>query len=329
MRRVSMEESYTRQEVCSLLEVSKVTVYHYAKQGKIRKIFDPHYNAKEARYARKEVDELYLKKQSQPEGISVSEACKKLGVSKAKVYSLIKEGVLQADTIPFGDEHKRFIIKKESIEKTQKYLSDQVQKRAAKWEFYDQILNVALFQLFISPSDRFFRLLKNEEQQWGFYTDEQTWLNYKEAIKIMGLKPVYNIHQETLRKSQFYVDFELPKSDADSLKILDIFYSVAGVENLRLRDECSVIRLSIKEGSYPAGVINDSLLNLMKPITYGTINYEKGQLYIESNYKRHYFELPNVFIEQFNQIAEEKNVTQHELLEQLIGNFLTTHERTF
>jgi excisionase family DNA binding protein len=37
-----MNEWYTQKEVAERLEVSKATVYHYAKQGKIRKIADHH-----------------------------------------------------------------------------------------------------------------------------------------------------------------------------------------------------------------------------------------------------------------------------------------------
>lgn len=36
-----MNEWYTQKEVAERLGVSKATVYHYAKQGKIRKMADP------------------------------------------------------------------------------------------------------------------------------------------------------------------------------------------------------------------------------------------------------------------------------------------------
>ena len=55
---VYMNEWYTQKEVAEQLGVSKATVYHYAKQGKIRKIADPHRLHREARYYKEEVDRL-------------------------------------------------------------------------------------------------------------------------------------------------------------------------------------------------------------------------------------------------------------------------------
>ena len=57
-----MNEWYTQKEVAERLGVSKATVYHYAKQGKIRKIADPHRLHREARYYKEEVDRLAMEK---------------------------------------------------------------------------------------------------------------------------------------------------------------------------------------------------------------------------------------------------------------------------
>ena len=56
--RSEINEWYTQKEVAERLGVSKATVYHYAKQGKIRKIADPHRLHREARYYKEEVDRL-------------------------------------------------------------------------------------------------------------------------------------------------------------------------------------------------------------------------------------------------------------------------------
>jgi predicted DNA-binding transcriptional regulator AlpA len=51
------------------LGVSKATVYHYAKQGKIRKIADPHRLHREARYYKEEVDRLAIERENYPTGM--------------------------------------------------------------------------------------------------------------------------------------------------------------------------------------------------------------------------------------------------------------------
>ena len=58
-----MNEWYTQKEVAERLGVSKATVYHYAKQGKIRKIADPHRLHREARYYKEEVDRLAMREE--------------------------------------------------------------------------------------------------------------------------------------------------------------------------------------------------------------------------------------------------------------------------
>ena len=59
-----MNEWYTQKEVAERLGVSKATVYHYAKQGKIRKIMDPHRLHREARYYKEEVDLIAMERKN-------------------------------------------------------------------------------------------------------------------------------------------------------------------------------------------------------------------------------------------------------------------------
>ncbi|MGR5878850.1 helix-turn-helix domain-containing protein [Bacillus pacificus] len=56
--RSEINEWYTQKQVAERLGVSKATVYHYAKQNKIRKMADPHRLHREARYYKEEVDRL-------------------------------------------------------------------------------------------------------------------------------------------------------------------------------------------------------------------------------------------------------------------------------
>ena len=89
---VRLNNWYTRQEVAELLGVSKATVYHYAKQNKIIKIDDPHRLFREARYEKKEVDELAEeRKRNTPTGWRPSELANELNVPTQRIYALIRE----------------------------------------------------------------------------------------------------------------------------------------------------------------------------------------------------------------------------------------------
>src|SRR4051812_29844242 len=88
-------------KVAERLEVSKATVYHYAKQGKIRKIADPHRLNREARYYKEEVDRLFIEKENYPTGMRPSEVAKQLGLSVQSVYKYTKDGTIKAVEVPF------------------------------------------------------------------------------------------------------------------------------------------------------------------------------------------------------------------------------------
>ncbi|MEX3624910.1 helix-turn-helix domain-containing protein [Viridibacillus arvi] len=319
---MDIEDSYTTQEVARKLGVSKVTVYQYGKQGKIRKIKDPFSNVNQTRYARKEVDELVEERNLRPSGLSVSEAAQALGVAKPRIYSLIKDGILEAQEIYIGDESKRLIIQEAPLNYARKWLEEQKNRRAAKWEFYDRDNDVALYQLFESKDGQTYRLMKNDKGDWGFYLPPHTWVGYKEALKTLIFTPTYKIHKKTLRRSKFYVDFKLPKDNSATYEILDTFYIAAGVENLRLREVMDTILLSIKEGIYEVPEGSQGQLDIMEAVHFGECIERDGEISICSNYKRQYYDLPEKYVEQFLLEADKQNLTQHELLEKVIDEYL-------
>lgn len=319
---MGFEESYTTQEVANILGVSKVTVYQYAKQGKIRKIIDPFKNVNKTRYVRKEVDELVEARRLKQTGISVSEAAQKLCVTKQKIYSLIKDGILEAQEIYISDDSKRLVIQEEHLEHAKKWLEEQKNRRAAKWEFYDRDYDIALYQMFESKDGQGYRLMKNDKGDWGFYLPPHTWISYKEAVKTMFVAPNYSIHQKTLRSSKFYVDFTLPRDNPSSYVIIDAFYIAAGVENLRIREELDTILVSIKEGKYEVPEGYQGQLEIMEGVRCGECLEKDGQIVICSNYKRQYFDLPGKYVEEILLEAGNQQLTQHELLEKIIAEYL-------
>jgi len=75
-----MSDWYTQKEVADLLNISKSTVYHYAKQGKIKKIADFYRLHREARYEKAGVDRLAAEREHNPAGMRPKEVSKHLGI---------------------------------------------------------------------------------------------------------------------------------------------------------------------------------------------------------------------------------------------------------
>ena len=146
--RSEINEWYTQKQVAERLGVSKATVYHYAKQGKIRKMADPHRLHREARYFKEEVDRLASEKEQHPTGMRPSEVAKQLGLSVQSVYKYIKDGTIKAVKVLFGDERTNYVILEEAFLAAKELFHSLGSGRVRKNEYYDSNYDIALFQYF-------------------------------------------------------------------------------------------------------------------------------------------------------------------------------------
>ncbi|MEK4011115.1 helix-turn-helix domain-containing protein [Peribacillus sp. FSL M8-0224] len=193
-------EWYTQKEVADLLGVSKATVYHYGKQKKIIKILDPHRLHKEARYEKAEVDRLVYEKQSFPTGMSPNYVAKKLGLSVQSVYKYIQDGSIKAEAVPYGDE--RTIISETAYEEAAGLLKSSESQRPKRFEYYYPSHDIVLFQKFHSGKVPEARVIRNKDNEWGFYLPNiQKWLPFDEGVREYraGERPltaeIYNIQK--------------------------------------------------------------------------------------------------------------------------------------
>lgn len=216
-------EWYTQKEVAYLLGVSKATVYHYGKQNKIIKILDPHRIHKEARYEKAEVDRLVHEKQSLPTGMSPNDVAKKLGLSVQSVYKYIQDGSIKAEAVPYGDERITYVISEIAYQEAEKSLKPSEIQRPKKYEYYDSKYDIVLYQKFHSTKILEARVVRNEDNVFGFYLPNiQKWLSYEEGMKTYTLKPSYSITQPTL-DYKGYVELQVPKNEVVFIPSLTIY----------------------------------------------------------------------------------------------------------
>ena len=243
-----MKDWYTRQEVADLLGVSKATVYHYAKQQKIIKIDDPHRLIREVRYKQAEVDALAAERQrNQPTGLRPSELAKQLGVTTQRIYALIQETELPVDELPAGDERTIYSIPDETAVWIQQQIERTASVRGTRAEFYDAKFDIVLYQLFRTQQGQDLRVVRNDNQEWGFYLQSRTWIPFANGINVYQYEAAYPIHQPN-RRMKGYTDFLLPKDLDESFIFLDFVYQMWGIENIRIREQDTHIALSIKSG---------------------------------------------------------------------------------
>ncbi|MEK4488039.1 helix-turn-helix domain-containing protein [Psychrobacillus sp. FSL H8-0484] len=327
-----IEKHYTRKEVADLLGISKVTVYHYAKQNKIRKVPDPHRTRREARYYATEVDQLAeQRKELQVEGYSTTELGKKLGISQQKIYQLIKEHNLPVHEVPHGDERIRYVIPEETAQWMKEEIKRTAPTRGIRSEFYDSHLNIALYQLFTSADDRIeTRVVRNDIGEWGFYSSSRSWIPYDKAIEQYGYKAVYELHRPLI-KLNGYTDFILPKENELSYLFLDYIYLRRGIENIRLREHDNHLALSVKAGALQVtdqlpNVLTDEVIQSFLVGGAGeVINQEEDWIFV-SGYHKTSIELPVTIIETLHHLAEVEKLSFNELLEQALERFIQSQQ---
>ena len=319
-----MNEWYTQKEVAERLGVSKATVYHYAKQGKIRKIADPHRLHREARYYKEEVDRLARREKEHPTGMRPSEVAKQLGLSVQSVYKYIKEGTIQAVEVPFGDERTTYVISDEAFEKAKEFFQSSETDRVRRSEFYDSTNDIALFQYFQSPDSVAARVMKDEEHNWGFYLPEyQKWVEYKEGIEKYGLEPCYEIHKDTL-DYKGYVHIQIPKGEDILYPFIDFIYESWGIENIGIREQEQSVYISMKAGETPIPHSIPFPLNQLIPfVQEGTIEIVEDLLLVRSAYRKTNLELPINMLDKVKQLAEQDNITMSQWVERAIHQALT------
>lgn len=325
-----MNDWYTRQEVADLLGVSKATVYHYAKQKKIIKIEDPHRLIREARYRKEEVDVLAEeRKRHQPTGLRPSELAKQLNVATQRIYALIRETDLPVDELPVGDERTIYSIPDETAEWIRQEIEKATSSRGTRTEFYDAKFDIALYQRFRTPQGQEMRVVRNHNQEWGFYLPSQTWIPFSDGVNIFQYAASYSIHQPN-HSIRGYTDFLLSKDAHETFEFLDFVYQVWGIENIRIREQDANIELSIKSGQISLSIpVPETLseVSIKKFLILGDILMEEGQWTLISGYRRTTFDLPANLLEGLQRFAKEKNVSMSEYVEAALGEKLEREER--
>ena len=315
-------EWYTQQEVADLLGVSKATVYHYAKQKKIIKIPDPHRLHREARYEKAEVDQLVKERKSHPTGMKPTEVAKKLGLSVQSVYKYIQEGVIKAEEVPFGDERTIYVISETAYEEAAKLLKPSESQRPKRFEYYHSSQDIVLFQKFDSSKIPEARVIRNMDNEWGFYlANIQKWLPFEEGIKEYQLEPAYPIHQSTL-EYKGYVQLEIPKDAVVLYPFLDYLYEIWGMENIRLREQENTILLFIRAGEKPLTTKNFVAADILPFVTKGEIYNEEDHLILRSAYRKTSIELPIDLLESITELAEQEGISISKWVEQKLSFIL-------
>lgn len=324
-------EWYTQKEAAEILGVSKTTIYHYSKQGKIKKIPDPHRLHKEARYYKEEIDQMAAILAEQPTGYKPSEVAKYLGLSVQSVLKYIQSGEIRAEEVPFGDERISYIITEQAFQEAKEHFGPQPYERIRKGEYYSSSHGIALYQHFQSPLIQTARVTLDHELNWGFTLPQsQKWINIEEGLNQYKLQPTYDIHQQPF-PNKGHAAFQIPYKTDILFPFIDYLYPIWGIENVSVRDLKDSILIMVKAGEKPFNNVPFSIEDIKPFLIDGIIDLAEDVFVVRSAYKKTNIDLPISIITRIKELAEEEdpNLSMSQWIEKELKKVIEERERTF
>ena len=139
-------------------------------------------------------------------GLRPSTLAKQLGVTPQRIYALIRETTLPVDELPVGDERTIYSIPDETAVWIRQEIERTASARGTRVEYYDAKFDIVLYQLFRTQQGQEMRVLRNDDQEWGFYLQSRTWIPFTNGIHAYQYEAAYPIHQPNSRV-RGYTDF--------------------------------------------------------------------------------------------------------------------------
>lgn len=264
----------TTKEVAKILNISLATVYKYIKEEKIVPVNHHRYRHHKSLLFEKDEILSFSKHFQRPEGKTVSEIAKEIGVHSTSVSRYIHNGTIQANKV-FYKGREQYFINEDQIENIKTLFSNQIEKvplSTSDKQYY-------LYQLFSNPmTSEVGRITKIDGNEVNFLDSANNYLN-REQLERSGYRKIYDISNEKYINKKGYVQFMLPEMEniQDShLKVFDLLYKEIGPQNMRIIVEDGEHILEIKPCHLKISLeeYNEEIQWMMENTFNGTIDHE-------------------------------------------------------
>jgi len=318
-----MQPSYTAAEVARVLGCSVPTVYGYANKGWIRKVNDPHKLSGSSRFVREDVDRFKSEQERlKAAGRSITDVAKQFGVYPQKVKEAISALNLEIQSIPLTVQSAkyRYAVTKEQEQAIGTYLKQQKSTRSKRNHLYLPAVDLALYQSFLLAGEQPVRLKHNDKKALGFFLDDHDFLPYLEALRSHDLEPRYSIHQEKQEAQQGFTDLVVPTGRKAFYRILDLLYTVCGVENFNAEVRNGQLVASIRNGRYHVDdfVVKDTLRILRTYIQSGKVVSEGTNWIFSRSDRTVQLVLEEEVYKEFKLLAEAEDIALNEWAQQVL-----------
>lgn len=319
-----MIHDYSIKETAKLLRLSAAAVYQYEENGLLKRVEDPHRLQGGVRFPKEQVDQLIEKQRElDASGRSINELAKDLDVYAGKV----KEAIEALDlTVPkvktsINSSRMRYALTPEQEKAITAYITRHRTTRAKRNHLYVANLDAVLYQAFLIAGEQQVRLKKNEQNEIGFQLDNGDFIGYVQALKNLDIEPRYTIHQPKQKGQLGFTDLLVPPGKKAFYQILDVLYSLCGVENFNADFENGKLSISIRNGTYPLDydLTNGTVETLREYITSGDVEVAEGFVHFSRANKTVQIQIDNLSYDVLNRAAKKMDLSLKEFLQNIIS----------
>lgn len=314
---------YTIKEVASLLSLSATTIHTLERRNLLKRVENPNYKQEGIRYPKEQVDKLFEEqKKLGLYGLSVNELAKQFGVYPAKIKKAFDSLNMEVERVRTSLTSNRlnYVLTSEQEKTLLTYFSTETEIRPKRNHFYQAHIDAALYQLFIVGENQSVRLVQNTTMQLGFQLESGEFILYKKALRTMPVAPCYAIHQTLKKEGIKSITLELPVGTIAFYQVLDLLYSVCGIENFHVGILKGRALFGVRNGDYQSAKIitSEEIKSLQTSVVSGEVNVNKNLLSFAPTTKVFEVKVKNELIEVLRKQAASKGMKLNDYLQQII-----------
>ncbi|PEL08415.1 helix-turn-helix domain-containing protein [Bacillus sp. AFS017336] len=326
------EQVLTTKEVIEYLgkewgeEPSTTTIYYYVRNGKLKQKYEDNWRIEGTMQFDKHVVEAFALEYKRPEGYTLSEVAKIVGLHVTTLQKYIKDGSLAASKFDFKGKPTYF-VSNESLASFQEseYVSKSKSKRKS---FFTKNKEFYLYQSFRNETTNDYgRIIRIENNIPTLMTAHGKEL-VGAGIIASGYEPIYKVGTFKRVTKKNYATFEfilLNDIKSKDYRLFDFIYNFIGAENIDIEQGKNKVTIKIKP--FFIQLDKESIDNyyeifkmLKTLLIEGTVQLRHNGLYIGTDFESITINVPKNVKEKLRELANESDLSIEDYLKEKLLN---------
>ncbi|MFF3024429.1 helix-turn-helix domain-containing protein [Gottfriedia sp. NPDC057948] len=314
-------------------EPSHSMIYYYVREGKLKAKYEDNWRIDGTLLFDRVVIEEFAKEFKRPEGYTLSEVSKIVGLHVTTLQKYIKDGSLDASKFDFKGKPTYF-VPKEALTSLQE--SDYVNRSKSKRKsFFTRDKEFYLYQSFRNETTNDYgRIIKVENNIPTLLTAHGKEI-IGAAIKDSGYEPIYKVNTFKRITKKDFAKFELliPNSiNSKEYRVFDFIYNYIGAENFNVERDSYKIILKIKPifvqmDKELIDTYYETILILERILKEGIVQLRYNGLHIGTDNESITINVPKSIKEQIRDLANGLDLSIEDYIKEKLLNQLKEMEQ--